>query len=272
MDQELELCRIALKARQADALDRAERLQAKIAADIQRLKETVQVYERAGVGAGKSMKIEYAAKAERARREGTAAAERLVMLDGIVKQCAGRTLDRLGGETPEQILMRQIGNSRYSDPVLRLMARGKLEIEHAMYAREIASILSYILSRTNAKTTYFPIATPDDPEDRRSKAERFGDARDHAEYMAMIHNTIYLPWSDRVRADLRLVIGLCYEGRSVEDLRKAYHLDWDTVLARIVEALKRYGEFRDHFHRTKVPVARVQAPGSALPLPVHSKA
>lgn len=272
MDQELELVRIALKERQADAYDRADRLRAKISDDIRRCRETVQVYERAQIGAGKSMAAEYKAKATRASAEGTAAAERLVILDGLLKQYGNRVMDRLGGETAEQVLLRQIGANRYSDPVLRLLAREKLTIEQVMWSREIASIVHFIIRSSNAKTTYFPVATPDDePRDSMGKRQRYEDGMNHGERMALLHGYVYLPWADGWRAYLPLVFGLCVEGRSIEELRKMYRLDWNTVLTRIRAAVDAYGAARDVFDRTKMKGSRAPLAGAALPLPTASR-
>lgn len=272
MDQELELVRIALKERQADAYDRADRLRAKISDDIRRCRETVQVYERAQIGASRSASADYQAKAERTRAEGTAAAERLVILDGLLKQYGNRVMDRLGGETPEQVLMRSIGASRYSDPVLRLLATRKLTIEQVMWAREIASVVHFIIRSSNAKTTFFPIATPDDePRDSKGKRQRYEDGMNHSERMALLHSAIYLPWADAFRADLPLVFGLCVEGRAIEELRKMYRLDWSTVLTRVKTAIDGYGKARDQFDRTKVKGTRSPLSGSAMPLCAPSR-
>jgi hypothetical protein len=278
MDRELELCRIALKERQADAMDRVDRLAAKIADDIRRLKETEKVYERAQVGAGTYAASEYLAKIERVRRDGKQAADRLDALTALVKQYGQRTLDRLGGETAEQALLRQIGGNRYSDPVLRLLAKDKLTVEHVLSAREIAAICEHVSRGASAKTTYFPIATPDEqPIDSRGKREAFQVSMERGEYMALLHGYVYLGWADKVRKEqpdktMELVLGLCVEGCSVEELRRQHRLDWSTVLDRIKAALDAYSAIRAGFNPERPEKApRVPQAGAVLPIPALSK-
>jgi hypothetical protein len=277
MDRELELCRIALKERQADAMDRVDRLAAKIADDIRRLKETEKVYERAQVGAGTYAASEYLAKIERVRRDGKQAADRLDALTALVKQYGQRTLDRLGGETAEQALLRQIGGNRYSDPVLRLLAKDKLTVEHVLSAREIAAICEHVSRGASAKTTYFPVSSDPEFQGQLSKREAFQISMERGEYMALLHGYVYLGWADKVRKEqpdktMELVLGLCVEGCSVEELRRQHRLDWSTVLDRIKAALDAYSAIRAGFNPERPEKApRVPQAGAVLPIPALSK-
>jgi len=280
-DQELELVRIAFKERQADAFERADRLRTKIMTAMLDLRKRIMV----GLGGtgGKANPIDETTRIGRieAMKQRLAACQEarpiddaLKILDRIEKDY-GRSVDgRQGSETPEQLLQ-AIGASRYSDPVLRLMAKGKLTVEQVLWAREIASICRHIVR--DAKTTYFPIASEFGMESTRSKRDAFQLAMDYNEFMALLHSCVYLAWTDQVRKEqpaktMDLVLGLCVEGRAIEELRKLHRLDWATVLERITAALDAYGKIREGFNPERPQKAPRQPPaGSTLPIPALSR-
>jgi hypothetical protein len=276
-EQELELCRLAFKRRQADAFERADRLRTKLMAELLGIR--TRIMARLGGTGGKGNKIddrtrigriEAAKERLEAAQEARPIRDALEILDEIEKQY-GKSVDgRIGGETPEQLLQ-AIGASRYSDPVLRLMAKGKLTVEQVLAAREIASICRHIVR--DAKTTYFPVASDNPSEGKVGRREAFQMAMDHGEFMALLHSHVYLAWSDKVRKDLPLVFGLCVEGRPVEELRRLHRLDWKTVLDRIKSALDAYIAIRAGFNPER-PVKEPRSPlrGSTLPIPALSKA
>lgn len=274
MDQELELIRIALKERQADAFERVERCRRKMVDDLAALKE-LELSARDPRRKRTQAYIDDLAKKLHAKA--LPILDRLTILEEMVKQLGKSTMDRLGGATAEQILMNEgmrglldsVGRRRIGDPLVRLLVTKRLEIEHVMHGREIARVLEHITHRSHAKIANYPVATELDPEGR-SKRERMEDAIDYAEYMAIVHAKVYMPWADKQReiGTLPLVVGLCVEGRSIEELRRAYRLNWDTVMKHIKEALDSYASFRERWFRG-APEPRNPGVGSDLALRVH---
>lgn len=271
MKQELDLIRIAMIGRQADAQDRADRFRTKVLAELLRLKDR----NLAALGGTKNLdsktrigRIEAAKERLAGDQAAAPLLDALQILDAIEKQYGNKVMDKAGGETAEQLLQ-AVGASRYSDPVLRLMAKGHLTIEQVLNAREIASICRSLTHRSQAKTSYFPVASaPDEVLDGVLKrGAKVRDFDDYGAFMALLHSHVYLPWSDKVRPALPLIFGICVEGRSVEEVRRAFHLDWNTVLERVRTALDAYALVRARFNPDRpVKQDRIVPAGAKLPL------
>lgn len=254
MDQALALCQIALKERQSDAWDRVDRVKLQIMSELAKLKEVEDIVNHPKARTTPQQR-DILITQLRQRAEPHLA--RLAMLEAIVAEYGGKTMDRQGGQTAEQILLEQIGRHTRSDPLIRLFANKHLTIEQVVYGREIAKIIEHVAHRSFAATSKLPVA--DQIQDAGS-VQRRADMADYAEHMAILHAKVYMPWADNQRreAKLQLTVGLCVEGRSVEELRRTYRLNWDTVMKRVREALDSYAIFRDRWERG-VPEPRMRA-------------
>ena len=260
MDQELALCQIALKERQADAWERVDRAKLKIMSELSRLKELEAISNHPKY---RPSPQQHSLLIDQLRQRAEPHLARLAQLEAIIAEFGGRTMDRLGGATAEQILLEQIGKHTRSDPLIRLLAAKHLTIEQVVYGREIARIIDHIAHRSYPTVSKLPTAdqTPD-----AGSVQRRADMADYAEHMAILHAKVYMPWADRQRVDakLQLTLGICVEGRSVEELRRTYRLNWDTVMKRVQEALDAYAIFRDRWERgVPEPRQRATSKGSA---------
>lgn len=148
---------------------------------------------------------------------------------------------------PTREIMRQVAKSKAGDPLLRLVALGKITQDELNDAREIAGIVHHIAGRLGAKTMYLPVKSEVGNDETRKHS-----AADTAEWYALLHAFVYVPWTERVREDVPLVLGLVVEGRGVKELRRTFGMRWDTVLDRIKAALREYRMMRRNYLKVGV--------------------
>lgn len=279
MNKELRICEMAFRSRASDAMDRATRLRVRYeneAADARRTADLLLgcvehwhkeiadgVYWHFRSDDCWADPVEEAGKwLERfveAELLLSAALDRVRKVEALIAKYGRRRLNEDGATT--EMLM-QIRKSRAGDPVLRLVALEHLTADDLNDAREIAGIVRHVVSRLDAKTTYMPTASEvGDSETRRRSAA------DTAEWYALLHNFVYLPWADEVRADLPLIFGLVVDGVPLERLRKRHGMRWGTALKKVQGALASYRKFRRRYLRDGAEAnRRAPRPGDVNPL------
>lgn len=260
MSNDLRACLTALKRRRPEAAARAAALRSRYADEAVKAMQTADMHRNAmdgwlelalaGVdwqcaeGEGYIYPLDESAahldKMIRAEMQADAALSRVRELDAALARHAP-TEEFDAGPTVEALT--QIQRGRSGDPVLRLVALGKLSADDLADAREIAGIYYHVTAQAGARTMNWP-----ETERKTGEARRYS-AADTAEWYALLQAFVYAPWCRMVKADLPLVLGLVVEGVSLEALRKRCGMRWETALERVRAALAEYRKMRRRYLR-----------------------
>ena len=236
-DKEIEACRRAFSERRADAPERAGNLMKRLLAQ------------------------SAAAKGSTSRKSALQVrkvTDRISLLQRVI-DLGLKHLQETGEEGPTAELLAQIRKGRKGDPILRLYAHDKLTDQDVRSAREIAGIFEQVTRRMVAKTMHLPTKSDGDdtPENRRRTAQ------EAAEWTALLHSFVYLPWADHHRGDMPLILAMCVDGESLNQIAARHRIRKATALDRLRAALSSYARFRrDYMRHGPDANSRQPAPGS----------
>lgn len=257
-DTELALCRLAFEQRHADALTRAEKLKARLTAEASSHLSVADQQMRAaesGIDWRYTGADTFVVPVEQATVSlllADAALYSLAELEAILAKHGKRRLDAAG---PTAELVAQVAASKKGNPLARLYALEHIDADELRHANEIAALVSHVAKRQGAKTMNWPTSSVPGEEESRKMT-----AAESAEWMALLHAFVYLPWADRVRTDLPLIHGLVVDGDSLTVLARRHGMRWGTALLRIKAGLAEYGRIRHRYLK-----AGPDATGRVLP-------
>jgi hypothetical protein len=240
MDPEIALCMLAYQQRQPDANDRAHRVMKTLLREASLLRISRRPEAKAEAeGVSKSIK-------------------RLawVMQEGSKLQLGP------SDEGPTTELLDKIRKGRSGDPLLRLFALDKVSAEQLRYAREIAGIVYSSTKALSCKIGRLPVKTDSSDADPGTRARSVAET---IEWMGMLRAYVYLPWADRVKRDMPLILALVVEGESLNAAKKRAGVGYTAALDRVRSALTLYGRIRRRYLRVG-PQATDRLPGRAPPL------
>jgi len=262
---ELGLIRLAFEHRQPDAMSRAQRLQARAVAESvkllahhelvnQALEQGVEFHEaqaEAGQGA-----VHLPTKAEQLLARAWELADVANAVGALIDTYGKRRLRDDEGPTTE--LLAQVARGK-GDPILRLRALDKIADIDVRNAREIGAVLHHVTAGSSMKV---------------QQLDRVRGGRTEADgWLTLLHAFVYLPWADRCRAALPLMLGLIVEGESLKALARRHGMGWGTALDRVQRAFAAYADMRKRYAKDGASAnKRRVAAGSDLPLPHNRRA
>lgn len=236
---DLELCRLAFENRSADAHERS-------ALTMSRLVAAARTASRRGNEA-----------------EMRAITKSITALTRILAKYGRRNL-KPDGEGPTAELLLQVRKGRKGDPLLRLAAHDKITMDQLRWAREIGAIVYGVSRHMLPKITKLPVKGEDPGVE--AAAVRWASATDAAEYMALLHCFVYLPWADRVSPDdLKMLLAVIVDGDSINAVARRQRRRHGAVIEKMRDALNLYGQIKRRYRKVGAGATpRRPRPGSVF--------
>lgn len=152
-------------------------------------------------------------------------------------------------EGPTAELLYQVAHGR-GDPIMRLYAKGYLNDQDLRSVREIGTILQHIAGGLGVRAQ-------DLNRTRGTPAPTDG-------WLSLLHARVYLPWTDRNRDALPLIIGMIADGDSLGALCRRHRVGWRKAVALVKNALCQYARMRHRYSDDQMVADRQLRPGADL--------
>jgi hypothetical protein len=297
---EVEQILVAFEARQADAMERAERLRDRLVTEATGLIAKIDLQQQALEG-GISCRFPTSSTAtngyiaepinpEPAIARATAlasAASHVSDLIEVFKNLRLKDADLVDGKGlpapgPTTETLYHLRHMKGGDPILRLRAAGKLTDDHVRSAREIEAVQRWATTGLGMKIQRLPVKI-DASDETTSSSQR--SPHEHQEHMALLHAVVYVPWTHgttaaalqaRVKskacaapgedraAEAALMVLQMIAGDSLKLVAGAWQMRSAKALDRVQSALDRYAKMRGEFSRGDSSPAK--GPRSCLPM------